>query len=184
MKTKLLSLFVAAAALGSNALALTSGDPVEIDAVNRGRKVQGDVPKAWEPGKVYVLECWATWCGPCVAAIPHVDGLYDKYKDKGLRVIGMNVWEDDKGTVEKFVKGKGEGMSYPVVFTGDKGSAFSKKWLIPAKATGIPFAFVVKDGKLLFTTHPANLNDQMIEGLLAGGAKQDEIVKSMSAKKE
>ena len=41
---------------------------------------------SWEAleGKVVVLEFWATWCGPCVAAIPHLNELSDKYKDKPI----------------------------------------------------------------------------------------------------
>jgi thiol-disulfide isomerase/thioredoxin len=123
--------------------------------------------KAFEPGKVYVLECWAIWCGPCVAAIPHVNDLHKKYHDKGLRVIGMNVWEDDEEKVAEFVKERGEGMSYPVAYTG-KGSAFEKEWLLAAGVRGIPHAFVVKDGRLLFAAHPGNLKDEVVEALLAG----------------
>jgi thiol-disulfide isomerase/thioredoxin len=159
------SLFLAAAL---PAFAQKAGDAVTPDALGKLEWVTGSAPTAWEPGKVYILECWATWCGPCVVAIPHVDELYDKYKDKGLRVIGVNVWEDGKDKVETFVKGKGDGMSYPVAYTG-KGGVFETDWLKPAGVRGIPHAFVVKDGKVLLTTHPMQLSGEVIEGLLAGG---------------
>ena len=49
--------------------------------------LQGDAVKSFdEKGKVYMLELWATWCGPCVAIIPHVNDLHKKYADKGLFV--------------------------------------------------------------------------------------------------
>lgn len=112
--------------------ALVPGGEVKPDALQKGEWVQGEAPAAWEPGKVYMLECWATWCGPCLAVIPHVNELHKKYSEKGLRVIGVNVWEDGKEKVSKFVQGKGEGMSYPVVYTG-RGSDFEKEWL---KAAG------------------------------------------------
>src|SRR5688572_27902511 len=103
MRKLLTTLVVACAAFTPSAWALNSGDALTPDALGKAELIQGEVPKAWEPGKVYILECWATWCGPCIDAIPHVDGLYDKYKDKGLRVIGVNVFEDGTDKVAEFV---------------------------------------------------------------------------------
>ncbi|MDB6077855.1 MAG: Redoxin domain protein, partial [Akkermansiaceae bacterium] len=131
MKTTLSSLLLGAAFCVAAAKAQNVGDTVTPEALGQAEWVQGSAPAEWEPGKLYVLECWATWCGPCIAAIPHVDALYDQYKDQGLRVIGMDVWEDGKDKVVDFVKKKGEGMSYPVAYTG-KGGAFEEKWLKPA----------------------------------------------------
>lgn len=175
MKTTYASLLLAAAL---PAFAQKAGDPVTPDALGKLEWVQGSAPTAWEPGKLYVLECWATWCGPCVAAIPHVDELYDKYQEKGLRVIGVNVWEDGKDKVEAFVKKKGDGMSYPVAYTG-KGGVFETDWLKPAGVRGIPHAFVVKDGKVLLTTHPMQLSEALIEGLLAGGEEEKKALEGL-----
>lgn len=155
---------------------LKAGSEVKLEAVSAATWVQGEPLKEWEPGKVYMFECWATWCGPCIAAIPHVNDLHKKYHAKGLRVYGMNVWEDGLEKVEKFVKDKGDGMSYPIAYTG-KGSAFEKEWLTAAGVRGIPHAFIVKDGKLAVTSHPAQLTDAVIELLLSG----DEGVKKAVA---
>lgn len=161
------ALFSAALALTLPAAAQKAGDKVTPEALSKLEWIQGEAPAEWEAGKLYVIECWATWCGPCIAAIPHVDELYDKYQEKGLRVIGVNVWEDGKDKVAEFVEKKGDGMSYPVAYTG-KGGAFETEWLKPAEVTGIPHAFVVMDGEVLFTTHPSRLNDETIEQLLSG----------------
>ena len=159
------------------AATLNPGDAVKPDTIGTATLIQGEVPKEWEKDKLYVLECWATWCGPCVAAIPHVNELYTELKDKGLRVVGMNVWEDDKDKVEKFVKDKGDGMSYPVVFVG-KGGDFENEWLKAAEVRGIPHAFVVKNGKLLFSTHPSGLTKELVGDLLAGGEKEAAAIKA------
>ncbi|MBN8459965.1 MAG: redoxin family protein [Verrucomicrobia bacterium] len=173
---KFLLPYFAACAMAA-AATLNPGDAVKPDTIGTATLIQGEVPKEWEKDKVYVLECWATWCGPCVAAIPHVNELYTELKDKGLRVVGMNVWEDDKDKVEKFVKDKGDGMSYPVVFVG-KGGDFENEWLKAAEVRGIPHAFVVKNGKLLFSTHPSGLTKELVGDLLAGGEKEAAAIKA------
>lgn len=163
------------AALALPVLALSPGDKVTLDAIGKADFLQGKPPASWKKGELYILECWATWCGPCVAVIPHVDALYDQYKDQGLNVIGMNVWEDGKDKVAGFLEDKGDGMSYPVAYVG-KGGQFEEKWLKAAGVRGIPHAFVVMDGKYLFSTHPANLKEETIKELLAGGDKAAEVV--------
>ena len=181
MKTSFAALFLALSATA--APGQKQGDSVTPESLGKLEWVKGEAPASWEPGKVYILECWATWCGPCIAAIPHVDALYDKYQEKGLRVIGVNVWEDGKDKVAEFVKTKGDGMSYPVAYTG-KGGAFEKEWLEPAGVRGIPHAFIVKDGKVVLTSHPAQLSEEVIEGLLAGGDAQSKALETIKVKQE
>jgi len=161
---------------------LVEGSAVTTDVFAKLDWVQGSGPKAWEPGKVYLFECWATWCGPCIAAIPHVNELHKKYAEKGLIVSGINVWEDGKDKVTEFVKKKGDGMSYNVAYTG-KGGAFETEWLNPAGVTGIPHAFVVKDGKVIMKTHPMQLTEEVIEAILAGGDAQAKALESIETKK-
>ena len=66
-------------------------------------------------GKVVVLNFWATWCGPCRVEIPHIDALYQKYKDQGLVVLGINA-ERNHEKVEEFAKAK---VSYTVLLDGE-----------------------------------------------------------------
>ncbi len=151
---------------------LLPGSAVNLAAITNADWIQGEGPTAFEPGNIYVFECWATWCPPCVALIPHVNELHKKYYDKGLRVHGMNSWEDDREKVVKYVKAKGEGMSYPVAYT--KKSAFETEWLDAAGVQAIPHAFVVRNGKLLLATEAVRLTDSLIELMLSGdeGAAQ------------
>lgn len=152
---------------------ITVGSKVSLSSVGKADWIQGEAPESCEPGHVYIFECWSTRCVPCIALIPHMNELHKKYYDKGLRVYGMSVYENEKDKVVKFVEKKGDKMSYPVAFTG-KGGPFEIEFLRAAGGRGIPHALVVRDGILIASTQASRLDEHLIELMLSGdeGAKQ------------
>ena len=62
--------------------------------------VRGTEPKWFEPGKVYVVEFWATWCGPCRMSMPHLSDVSEKYKDS---VVIVGISDEKLETVTKFL---------------------------------------------------------------------------------
>ena len=68
----------------------------DVPATRPATQVQGEAVKDFEKGKVYVFECWATWCGPCIGAIPHLNELHKKLGPKGVVFTGVNVWDGEK----------------------------------------------------------------------------------------
>lgn len=130
--------------------------------------VKGDKVEKFETGKVYVIEFWATWCGPCIKNIPHLTDLQKEFKDKKVTVIGVAASErgsDAKSMlsgVENFVKKQGDKMTYTVAYDSDK--SMSKDWMRAANQGGIPCAFLVgSDGKIAWIGHPANGLDEQIK---------------------
>ena len=91
-------------------------------------------------GKVVLMDFWATWCGPCVAASPSMQKLHDKYASKGLVVIGANTYErtNADGAAKKYATEH----KYSYTFT-KKNDTLAKK----LGFMGIPgFVFVDKKG--------------------------------------
>ena len=82
---------------------LNIGDSAPAFKVDRWYK--GAAVPAFERGRIYVVEFWATWCGPCKEAIPHITELARKYKDT-VTVTGVSVAEEGDNIparIEKFV---------------------------------------------------------------------------------
>jgi thiol-disulfide isomerase/thioredoxin len=157
-----LSLAAAARAEGP----LSVGDPAPKLQVKEF--VKGDPIKNLEKGKLYVVEFWATWCGPCRQSIPHLTELAKKYKD--VTFIGVSVSEQDFDNVKPFVEKMGDKMDYRVavdsVPAGKKADegAMNKAWMDAAEQTGIPTAFVVgKDGKIAWIGHPMEMEKPLAD---------------------
>jgi thiol-disulfide isomerase/thioredoxin/tetratricopeptide (TPR) repeat protein len=149
-----------------NAATLQVGDPAP--ALQVSKWIQGSPVKEFQRDKAYIVEFWATWCGPCRASIPHLNEIHAKYKDKGLVVIGQDAWEQDPDAVAPFVKKMGDQMTYRVALD-DKDGKMAKTWMEAAGEDGIPTAFVVdKRGMIAWIGHPMKLPESMLDQVLTG----------------
>src|SRR5436309_3480397 len=101
-KVSLLVFAASSALTGAAEIKLKIGDPAP--KLQTGRWIQGAPVKEFEKGKAYIVEFWSTWCGACRVSIPHLNATHNKYKDRGLVVIGQDAWEDNDSLVEPFVK--------------------------------------------------------------------------------
>lgn len=148
----------------------------KVEKFVKGKEVTG-----FEKGHFYVVEFWATWCGPCKEQFPHMSAMQKEYEKKNVTFIGVNVWEDktyDAGTltkVEKFVKDQGDKMSYTVAYDG-KEKHMDKAWMQAAGREGIPSAFLVDgDGKIAWIGHPGELEPVLAKAV--GGKAKDKDAK-------
>ncbi len=159
---------------------LSVGDPapkIEVKDFVKGKPVT-----KFDKGKTYVVEFWATWCGPCRVSIPHLTELQKKYKD--VTFIGVSVFERDQSAVKPFVEKMGDKMDYrvamdalkPVPAKPGEGKAGEKKeegvmattWMEAAGQNGIPTAFIInKDGKIAWIGHPMEM-EKPLEEITAG----------------
>lgn len=130
--------------------------------------LKGETVSTFKPDKVYLIECWATWCGPCLAAIPHLNDLHNKFHDQGLVVIGVNVMGDTEEKATAFVTRKGDAMAYRVAYSGESGNV-ETDWLRAAGVRGIPHGFLVRGGRVIWHGHPSDLTEESIREVMRGG---------------
>jgi len=149
---------------------LKVGDPAP--KIQNGKWVQGDPVKELKEGKTYLVEFWATWCGPCRVSIPHLNEIHNKYKEQGLVVIGQDCWERDEALVAPFVEKMADKMTYRVALddkADNQKGKMAETWMAAAGRNGIPSAFLVdKKGMIAWIGHPMELKDTVIEEVLAG----------------
>lgn len=175
---------------------LAPGDPAPPLAVRKW--LQGEPLATLEPGKVHVVEFWASWCGPCKVEMPHLVGLAKKYEGKVI-FIGVSVW-DNPTDAEKSWAVVGSPIPYrlaedkipeslltekdPATFARRSmtDGAMSSQWLVASglEKVGIPAAFIVdKAGRIAWAGNPSRL-DKPLEAVLAGkwdtdAARRDHI---------
>lgn len=100
-------------------------------------------------GKVIILDFWATWCGPCMAAMPHTQKVAAQYKDQGVVVLG-SCTSDTRGAFERWVRANQ--AKYPdIIWTHDVAERGEKNISRTLYGVGgIPTQFIIdRDGKIV-----------------------------------
>lgn len=126
----------------------------------------------FEPGKAYVVEFWATWCGPCISSMPHLAELQNKLRGQNVQIVSIS--DETLEEVTEFLKRKttnaaGEETTFaeitaPYCLTTDPDRSTHEAYMEAAKQSGIPTAFIVgKDGKVEWIGHPMEMDEPLAQ---------------------
>jgi thiol-disulfide isomerase/thioredoxin len=125
--------------------------------------IKGGPVSRFEPGHVYVVTFFTTWCGASNESMPQMSELARRHVGR-LTVIGVNVRETERGRGEgtvaalrRFVAKKGDDIDYIVAMDDQQKKTLFDSWMLAAGAYGTPTAFIIgKDGKLAYLGYPTD----------------------------
>jgi thiol-disulfide isomerase/thioredoxin len=160
--------------------------------------------KKFDEGKVYVVEFWATWCGPCLASMPHLAELQKQYRDQGVRIISVS--DEELSTVTRFLQrevpagmlpsdeGKERVNEDSAISFAELTSAYSlttdpdrsvhTEYMEAAGEDGIPTAFIVgKKGEVEWIGHPMEI-DEPLKKIVADQWDRKQFIEERAAQKE
>jgi thiol-disulfide isomerase/thioredoxin len=132
------------------------------------RWLKGDAVTSFSKDHVYVVEFWATWCGPCIKSMPHLNELAERYAKDGLIVVALTK-SDDANTleaVEAFANGPGKKYAFRYAFC--ESDTTYRDYMEATGQNGIPCSFVIdRKGKLAYVGLPRDL-DYVLERVIKG----------------
>ena len=145
--------------------------------------------KKFEAGKVYVIEFWATWCGPCIASMPHLAELQNKYRGRDVQVISVS---DESLDEVKDLLGKDNeqvGKTFDEItsaysLTTDPDRSVHTDYMEASNQQGIPTSFIVgKTGVIEWIGHPMEL-DEPLEAVVNDSWDRKKFQEEMKAQQE
>ena len=112
-------------------------------------------------GQPVLLNFWASWCQPCRAEMPELVVAYERYRDRGLVIVGVDLQEADS-TVLEFAEEFG--IQFPLVI--DRDGELSDVWRLGGPVDGIPTSYFIDDTGVILELFYGPMEEENIEELL------------------
>ncbi|WP_231612500.1 redoxin domain-containing protein [Novipirellula galeiformis] len=143
----------------------------------------------FEKGKVYVIEFWATWCGPCVMSMPHLAELQNQFRGQNVQIISVS--DEEVEEVKEFLARENEELKQTFeqitsayCLTTDPDRSVYKDYMDAAKQQGIPTSFIVgKDAHVEWIGHPMEM-EEPLQKVVNDAWDREAFKKAMEAKQQ
>lgn len=166
---------------------LTVGDPAPPLVISEW--LSGDAVDAFAGDRIYLIEFWASWCGPCVASLPRLDALARRHGDRLVAVALTTLDEDnDRSAIRRTINAPdtawGNAPAFRVAI--DAGSQTADAYRRASRETALPHAYLIDGaGRLAWHGHPADA-DPVVDALCRGtwdraAARRDDEVRQQAA---
>jgi thiol-disulfide isomerase/thioredoxin len=168
----IVSLFLASPApSGEPAATVAIGQPAPPLVVSAW--IRGGPVDRFEPGRVYVVDLWSTWCQPCLVTMPLLSRLQARYAND-VTIIAMNVWEMKPKGVPAYVDSRGDSMAIAVATDslppGKEANEglMALAWLGTSEHVAIPRTFLIdREGRVVWVGLPDELEGPLAQ-VIAG----------------
>jgi thiol-disulfide isomerase/thioredoxin len=155
----------------TNPVFIAADDPASKVTVKEVRATDLATAVKAQKGKVVLIDCWATWCPPCVKKFPHFVELHKKYGEKGLVCVSLSM---DKYSDEDSYK-----QEKVLTFLKDKGAVFQNFVASEPKKDEEPLLKLLGDysaipymvmfdrtGKKVWVSDEKKLTDEQLDKLI------------------
>ncbi len=141
----------------------------------------------FEKDKVYVVEFWATWCGPCIQSMPHLAELQNKYRGRGVQIISIT--DESLDAIGNLMDKQHPQAGVPFsevtaayCLTTDPDRSTHKSYMEASGQRGIPTSFIVgKSGQIEWIGHPMDM-DGPLELIVTDGWDRNVFSRQFEAK--
>lgn len=151
---------------GDSTITLRLGD--EAPPLRIAKWVKGDPIEKFEPGKVYLIEFWTSWCTPCHETFPLLNEIARKHPE--VEVIGISFTDAKGESIDKvlpFVEQAGDSIAFSVAFDDDRKTILS--YLEASGEKDIPSAYIInQNSRVVWMGHPMEGMDEAVDEILAG----------------
>lgn len=143
----------------------------------------------FEDGKVYVVEFWATWCGPCIASMPHLAELQQKYRGRGVQIISISDESEDEVQELLLQTNEQVGKTFAEItsaysLTTDPDRSVYADYMDASNQQGIPTSFIVgKSGLVEWIGHPMSMDDAL-EAVVTDSWDREAFKEELKAQEE
>jgi thiol-disulfide isomerase/thioredoxin len=142
------------------------GKPMPINGMTHDEK-KFDVSEF--KGKIVLVDFWATWCGPCRAAMPEIIALYEEYHDQGFEVVGISL-DQDQDALKEYIEEKE--IKWPNIFDAHDSREGPQTMAEKYAVNAIPTTFLLdREGKVLAYNLKGKALRSKLEELFSGKAQ-------------
>lgn len=158
---------------------LKAGDPAP--KLKVGQWLYGEPVAELQKDKAYLIEFWASWCAPCIASMPHLEKIHQKYADEGLVIIAVAVWENNPEAARAFVKKQTDAGNLSFRFALDDLAEearghMAKNWLTAMGRSSLPSTILVdRTGKVVWAGSPVTIDENMLDSFTTGNFTEDDV---------